>query len=112
MPKGMGYGTYKEKGVRNASAKPIPPKGIAQAGQNGKPPSRTNDKPFALPPSNSSPDYGAAKPTVASGGGGTGSKPKRTADKSKKIAAPKVGQRMREFNTRRGTGTSRKVKKA
>lgn len=113
MPKGMKYGTHKEKGVRNASATAIPPKGISSPGQNGSPPSRVNDRPFPTPPSNSSPDYGAAKPTTAGTGvkAGAGA-PKRRPDKSRKISAPKKGQRMREFNTKRGEGTGRKVKKA
>lgn len=92
------FGTSKEKGVRNAKARSIPPKGLPTTG-NGSPPSRVNDKPFPLPPSNSSPDMGAAR-------GGTKA-PKRRPDKSSKTkSAPMKGQRMRERDS-----TQRSVKK-
>jgi hypothetical protein len=91
---------YKEKGVRHAKADRIPPKGLPTT-DNGKP---YRESKSALPPSNSSPDYGAARASVAgkSRKAGIGA-PKRTPDKSKKIAAPKQGQKMREYNTSRGT---------
>ena len=110
MPSDIGYGTSKEKGVRNASASAIPPKGISSANQNGSPPTKVNDKPAPLPPSNSSPDFGAAKATTAGKGTRAGAgAPKRQPDKSKKIAAPLRGQRMRERATKTGSkGTAKK----
>lgn len=85
MPEGIGYGPTKVAGVRRASAKSIPPKGLPTQG-NGAP---YREKKSPLPPSNSSPDKGAAV--------GGGAKPKRvpvTKNVTKK--APKKGQRMRE----------------
>lgn len=86
-----GYGPTKVSGIRKAPAKSIPPKGLATQ-SNGAP---YREKKSPLPPSNSAPDYGAAK------GRSTGMKklaPKKETSKITK-SPPKRGTHMREFDS-------------